>query len=201
MKKFSIAGIAGLVIASAAFMVGCAPVATSDNAQADAVQPAALEAAAPVAVYKPGEYAKAPLTKEQLRAKLTDVEYYVTQQSGTERPFGRGTWNNKADGIYVDVVSGEPLFSSKDKYKSGTGWPSFSRPLVSSNIVEKADNTLFASRVEVRSKNADSHLGHVFTDGPQPTGLRYCMNSASMRFVPVNQLVAQGYGEYLPLFK
>jgi len=137
----------------------------------------------------------------ELQKQLSPMQYRVTQHEGTEPAFRNEYWDNHEAGIYVDVVSGEPLFSSLDKYDSGTGWPSFTRPLVPENIKTKTDRTLGMSRTEVRSAHADSHLGHLFDDGPRPTGQRYCMNSASMRFIPVSQLAAEGYGEYLKLFQ
>ena len=138
---------------------------------------------------------------DDLKKTLSPLQYQVTQHEGTERPFQNEYWNNHEAGIYVDVVSGEPLFSSLDKYESGTGWPSFTQPLEPANVKTKTDRSLFMERTEVRSTHADSHLGHLFDDGPQPTGQRYCMNSASMRFIPVAKLAEEGYGQYLPLFE
>ena len=179
----------GLVLA----LVTIATAACSDGAVAQS------SAAQTKGDHKVTDTFKKP-NETDLKHKLTPIQFEVTQHEGTERPFQNEYWDNHEEGIYVDVVSGEALFSSRDKFESGTGWPSFTRPLVPENVKTKTDRQFGMSRTEVRSAHADSHLGHLFDDGPKPTGNRYCMNSASMRFIPVSKLAAEGYGDYAKLF-
>jgi peptide methionine sulfoxide reductase msrA/msrB len=195
-KKYTIALFSSILLLAVFVLPAC-----SQKPDPVAIKPAADTA--PVAAAKDTSpwrtYVKP--SKEELKKKLTPIQYKVTQEEGTEPPFRNEYDTNKREGIYVDIVSGEPLYSSLDKFDSGTGWPSFTKPLDPGNIVEKEDRSLFSTRTEVRSKHAGSHLGHVFPDGPKPTGLRYCMNSAALRFIAKEDLEKEGYGQYLKLFQ
>ncbi len=175
------------------------PVTSENDGIEDAAAPGSAKQAGSVSTASAGkEYSRPP--DAELKQKLSPIQFGVTQQCGTEPPFHNEFWDNHREGIYVDIVSGEPLFSSKDKFNSGTGWPSFTRPLEAENIANAADKSLGMERMEVRSKHGNSHLGHLFDDGPRPTGMRYCINSASLRFIPKEKLVQEGYGKYAKLF-
>ena len=190
------AGLAAVLVFAAWTYLGHAQQPNNTNAANSNPAPSPMNTQA-----QPGS-SPAKYTDAELRKKLTPEQFHVTCEAGTEPPFRNEYWNNHRDGIYVDVISGKPLFSSKDKFESGTGWPSFTKPLVKENVAVAADNSLGMERDEVRGKDSNAHLGHVFDDGPANAGgMRYCMNSASLRFIPVEKLQAEGYGEYLPLFE
>jgi len=189
----------GVAIVVAAVLALVSVVVLQPGSAADPLPPE-MQAMSP-ATSTPWNGSFSGIDDQQLRALLTPLQYEVTQNEGTERAFNNEYWDNHEEGIYVDIVSGEPLFSSTDKFKSGTGWPSFTRPVSETALSTHTDTRFFMKRTEIKSSMAGSHLGHLFDDGPEPTGLRYCINSASLRFVPKAQMEAQGYGEYLSLFE
>ena len=195
----SIQSITSRALLAAVIVAGSAACSDGASAQSQSKSQTQPSVALAKGDHKVTDSYKKP-SETELKQKLSPIQFQVTQHEGTERPFQNEYWDNHEEGIYVDVVSGEALFSSRDKFESGTGWPSFTRPLVPENVKTKTDRQFGMSRTEVRSAHADSHLGHLFDDGPKPTGMRYCMNSASMRFIPVSKLAAEGYGEYATLF-